>query len=65
MGTGRQDEVALHGGQGGQMAQQAQGQRHAAGAADTYDDSFHKSSLAVSVPEGGRCRRQRKAARMT
>ena len=52
MGAGRKDEMALHSGQGGQMAQQAQGQRHTAGAADAYDDSFHKSSLAVSVPEG-------------
>ena len=60
MGPGGKDEVALHVGQGSQMAQQTQGQGHAAGAADAYDDSFHKSSLAVPSPEEGLCRRQRK-----
>ena len=44
MGSGRKDEVAFHVGQGSQMAQQTQGQGHAAGTADAYDDSFHKSS---------------------
>ena len=44
MGPGRKDEVAFHVGQGSQMAQQAQGQGHAAGTADAYDNSFHKSS---------------------
>ena len=60
MGPGGKDEVAFHVGQGSQMAQQTQGQGHAAGTADAYDDSFHKSSLAVPSPEEGLCRRQRK-----